>query len=194
MFKRKYVVPFRRKREGLTNYRKRLKLITSKKPRLVVRKTSKHVIAQIVIARLQGDEIITMASTIELRNKFGWLGGTRNTPVAYLVGLLIGKKALKRGIKEAILDIGLHTPVKGGIFFATVKGAIDAGLNIPVDEKMFPKDERIVGKHIAEYAKRLLHENPVLYNRFFSVYLKKNLKPEEIMYHFKEIKKKIMKF
>ena len=193
MVKKKYVVPFRRRREGLTNYRKRLKLIISGKPRLVVRKTSRHIIAQIAIARPQGDQIIISVSTIELRNKFGWLGGTQNIPAAYLIGLLIGRRALKKGVKEAILDIGLHVPIKGGIFFATVKGAVDAGLNIPVDEKMFPENERIIGKHIAEYAKKLLNENPELYNRFFSDYIRKNLKPEEIMYHFEEIKKKIIK-
>lgn len=45
----RYRVPFRRRREGKTNYHKRLKLLKSKKPRLVVRKTLNHHIAQIVV-------------------------------------------------------------------------------------------------------------------------------------------------
>jgi large subunit ribosomal protein L18 len=34
----KQVIGFRRRREGLTDYRKRLKLLLSKKPRLVIRR------------------------------------------------------------------------------------------------------------------------------------------------------------
>jgi large subunit ribosomal protein L18 len=44
----RYRVPWRRRREGKTNYYKRLKLIRSGKPRLVVRRTNKYIIAQIV--------------------------------------------------------------------------------------------------------------------------------------------------
>jgi large subunit ribosomal protein L18 len=36
-----YKMPFRRRREGKTNYTKRLKLLLSRKPRLVVRKSLK---------------------------------------------------------------------------------------------------------------------------------------------------------
>jgi len=73
----RYKVPFRRRREGLTNYRKRRKLIISRKPRLVVRKTNKHVIAQVVVAKPQGDVTIAGADTRALAK----LGGkaTRTT-------------------------------------------------------------------------------------------------------------------
>jgi large subunit ribosomal protein L18 len=54
----RYKVPLKRRRMGVTNYRKRRKLIMSKLPRLVVRKTNKHIIAQIVVARPQGDETL----------------------------------------------------------------------------------------------------------------------------------------
>ena len=43
-----YTVQFRRKREGATNYRKRLKILASNKPRLVVRKSLKNIHASII--------------------------------------------------------------------------------------------------------------------------------------------------
>jgi large subunit ribosomal protein L18 len=88
----RYKVPFRRRREGLTNYRKRRRLIISRKARLVVRKTNKHVIAQVVAARPQGDVTIAGADTRALA-KFGWKGDENNTAAAYLLGLIVGYKA-----------------------------------------------------------------------------------------------------
>ena len=46
--KKTYTVPFRRKREGKTNYKKRLGLLKSKSLRLVVRKSNKHILVQLV--------------------------------------------------------------------------------------------------------------------------------------------------
>jgi large subunit ribosomal protein L18 len=34
--------------------------------------------------------------------------------------------------------------------YAFAKGAIDAGLNVPCSEEMFPTEERIKGLHISE--------------------------------------------
>ena len=42
-------IKFRRKREGKTDYRKRLKLLLGGKPRLVVRKSLKNITAQIAV-------------------------------------------------------------------------------------------------------------------------------------------------
>ena len=42
------VVPFKRKREGKTDYKKRLKLLSSSKPRLVIRKSLKNMTVQII--------------------------------------------------------------------------------------------------------------------------------------------------
>ena len=54
----KYRVPFRRRREGKTDYRKRLKLLLSRKPRLVVRKSLNNIIAQIVEYDEKGDRVV----------------------------------------------------------------------------------------------------------------------------------------
>jgi len=188
----RYRVPFRRRREGKTDYRKRMRMIISGKPRLVVRKTNKYIIAQLVEAKVEGDRVITSAHSSELK-KYGWKASFSNTPAAYLTGLLIGLKSVKAGVKEAIIDIGLHRPVKGARVFAVLKGAVDAGLEIPHGEEKLPSEERIKGEHIANYALLLKENNPEKYERQFSIYLKSNLPPENLPTHFEEVKEKIMK-
>ena len=179
----RYKVPLRRRREGKTNYKKRLKLLLSRKPRLVVRITNKRVIAHIVEYHPDGDRTLVYADSKELE-KFGWKGDLNNTPAAYLTGLLIGKKALEKGINEAILDIGLRTPSKGARVFATLKGAVDAGMEIPHSEDILPDESRIRGEHIAAY----YEQNPEM----FSGYEKRGFKPSDLSEHFEEVKSKIM--
>ncbi|MFN7105539.1 MAG: 50S ribosomal protein L18 [Pyrobaculum sp.] len=188
----RYKVPFRRRREGLTNYRRRRKFILSKLPRLVVRKTDRHLIVQIVAAKPQGDVTIVGANTRTLQ-KFGWKGDENNTSAAYLLGLLIGLKAKRRGVEKAILDIGLHRPAAGGRVFAVMKGAIDAGLEIPHSEEILPDEKRIKGQHVAEYAKALKERDPELYKLKFSRYLQRGLPPEELPQHFEQVKNTIQK-
>lgn len=181
----RYKVPFRRRREGVTNYYKRRKLILSGKPRLVVRKTNRYIIAQIVKAEPKGDVTLVAAHSGELR-KYGWKAGTKNTPAAYLLGLLIGFKALERGITEAVLDIGLHRATPGARVFAVAKGAIDAGLKVPMGEEVLPSDERIRGAHIASYAAALPEGSIV-----FSKYFESGLNPSTLPEHFEEVKETI---
>lgn len=187
----RYKVPLRRRRMGVTNYRKRKKMIKSRLPRLVVRKTNKYIIAQIVVAKPQGDETIVGLDTRYLA-KFGWKGDENNTSAAYLLGLVIGYKALAKGVRKAILDIGLHRPTPQSRVFAVLKGAIDAGLEIPHDEDVLPDDKRISGAHIAEYAKELRSSNEEEYKRRFSRYLQRGLAPEDLPKHFEEVKAKIV--
>jgi large subunit ribosomal protein L18 len=188
----RYRVPFRRRREGKTDYYLRRKLVISGLPRLVARKTLKHMITQIIVARPEGDRTLISAHSKELVQKYGWLGGTGNIPAAYLTGLLIGYKALKANIEKAILDIGLHRPTKGNRVFAVLKGAVDAGLEIPHSEEILPDESRIKGEHIAKYAELLEKTDPERYQRQFSQYLKKNLDPKNLPKHFEEVKNKII--
>lgn len=182
---------FRRREEGKTDYRLRKKLITSGKIRMVVRCSLGNTTVQFVSAKLKGDLILTAAHSKELREKYNWRGTCENTPAVYLTGLLAGYKALKRGIKEAILDIGLSFPSRGSRVFAALRGALDAGVKIPYAEEVLPSDARIRGEHIASYASRLLMENSEEYQRSFSKYLARGLKPEKITEHFDEVKKQI---
>ena len=145
----RYSVKFRRRREGRTNYPKRRKLLVSGLPRLIIRKSNKYIVAHISAYEQSGDKTLVFAHSSELK-KFGWKHSFKNLPAAYLTGLLIGKKALKSGIKEAIIDLGIHSITKGSKLFSVLKGALDAGLNIKHNPKMFPSEERITGKHISE--------------------------------------------
>ena len=185
-----YNVPYRRRIEGKTDYHRRKKLLISGLPRLVARKTNKHIVAQIVEASIEGDRVLASAHSSELRKKFGWLGSLKNLPAAYLTGLLCGYRALKRNVKKAILDIGLQTPSKGARIFAVMKGCIDAGIEIPHGEEILPSDERIEGQHISDYAS-ILSSTPEVYSKRFSEYLSRGLRPENIVEHFSVVKKKI---
>ncbi len=179
----RYKVPHRRRREGYTNYRKRLKLLLSKKVRFVVRITNQRVIAQFIAYSPEGDRVLLHVSSEKLR-EYGWKGDLNNTPAAYLTGLLAGREALKRGIKEAILDIGLRSPVKGSRVFATLKGAVEAGVEIPHDEEVLPDESRVLGEHIAKF----YETNP----ERFGEYERRGLSPSELPSHVEEVKKKIM--
>ena len=139
---------YRRHLEGRTDYKLRLGLLKSKKPRLVIRKSLKHLLAQIVQYDPNGDKVITTAKTTELKKNYGWNRASRNIPSGYLLGLLIASKSLKSGIKEAILDMGLHPKSKGSVIFAVLRGAIEGGLKIPHDKEVLPSDQRIKGEHI----------------------------------------------
>lgn len=142
-----FAVHFRRRREGRTDYSKRLAHLKSGTTRLVVRKTNKYVILAFTDFDLKGDVIIASCSSKNL-SKFGYPGKC-NTPSAYLTGLLCGKMALQKGVKSAVLDIGRHTATKGGLLFAAMKGAADAGVKIPFSEEILPDENRMEGKHLS---------------------------------------------
>jgi len=182
-----YKVQFKRRSNGKTNYKKRLALVKSDKPRLVVRKTNNQIIVQVISYERPGDKVIASATSIQLK-KYGW-GGNKNIPSAYLTGLLCGMRAKESKIENAILDIGFRTPVHMSVPFAALKGALDAGLNIPFDETALPKEDRITGKHIEEYANSL-DDNEL--NAKFSKMIKNKLNPKEITKTFQTTKEKIM--
>ncbi|MEM3047639.1 MAG: 50S ribosomal protein L18 [Candidatus Bathyarchaeia archaeon] len=187
----KYNLPFRRRREGKTDYRLRRALLTSNLPRLVIRVTGKHSIAQIVEATPKGDVTLASATSMELAKKYGWKGGCGNLPAAYLTGLLAGLRAGLKNIKEAVADIGLRRVTKGSRVFTVLKGALDSGLDIPHGENILPEEVRIKGEHVASYAAET-SSNPEEYKRRYSRYLKAGLKPEDLPQHFEEVKTRIL--
>lgn len=183
----RYKLAFRRRREGKTDYRARLKLISLEKSRLVVRLTNNHTIVQIIDVAQDGDETLVSAHSKELQ-KMGWLGSGKNTSAAYLTGFLCAKKALEAGIDEAVLDIGLKSSIKGAKIYAALKGAVDAGLYVPHNESILPADERIRGEHVAAYAESLSDEEV---KERFSQYIANGLSPKDLPDHFEAIKQKI---
>jgi large subunit ribosomal protein L18 len=186
----RYRVPFRRRREGKTNYRSRRALVLSRIPRLVVRLSLKHAIVQVIEAESVGDKVVVSAHSRELAKSYGWLSSGGNIPAAYLTGLLCGFKAKANGVDKAFLDIGLHIPSKGTRVFAALKGVIDAGVDVPHSEDILPDENRTSGKHIADYASQLSSE-PEVYRQKFSKALKSGARPEELDAHFSAVKNKI---
>ncbi|AAV46511.1 LSU ribosomal protein L18P [Haloarcula quadrata] len=150
----RYKVPMRRRREARTDYHQRLRLLKSGKPRLVARKSNKHVRAQLVTLGPNGDDTLASAHSSDLA-EYGWEAPTGNMPSAYLTGLLAGLRAQEAGVEEAVLDIGLNSPTPGSKVFAIQEGAIDAGLDIPHNDDVLADWQRTRGAHIAEYDEQL---------------------------------------
>jgi len=162
---------FRRRREGKTDYHARRKMIVQDKNkynepkyRLICRITNKKIICQIAYATIQGDKMVTQATSTEL-TKFGLPVGHTNYAACYATGLLIARRALSivgladaiTGVEEAtaeefhveeednerrpfkvILDVGLIRTIPCSRVFGILKGAVDGGLHIPHSVKNFP--------------------------------------------------------
>ncbi|WP_075574121.1 MULTISPECIES: 50S ribosomal protein L18 [Ezakiella] len=95
---------------------------TAECPRLCVRRSSKHIYAQLI----DDVKMVTLASASTLDKEFS-LDKTENKEAAREVGKLIGKRAVDKGIKDVVFDRG------GYIYHGRVKeladGAREAGLN-----------------------------------------------------------------
>jgi large subunit ribosomal protein L18 len=142
---------YRRRREGKTNYHKRLKLLQSGKPRMVIRRSNTGMVCQFVRYEAAGDKVVAQATAADVRKAGLAAVSGKSVPAAYLIGYAAASRAKKAGVTEAIVDIGLHTASKGNRLFAAVKGAIDAGVEIPVNEDVLPPQDRLEGKHIQEH-------------------------------------------
>jgi len=133
----------RRRRESKTDYKARLAMLKSSKPRLVVRKSNRYITVQLVDTHIAQDKVRAKASSKELLQK-GWPkdkeGSLKSLVASYLTGYLLVKK-LKEKPHEIILDSGLNRSVKGSRIFAALQRAIEAGLNVPHSSKVLPSEE-----------------------------------------------------
>ncbi|KAK2966605.1 hypothetical protein RJ640_025290, partial [Escallonia rubra] len=100
-FKR-FQVKFKRRREGKTDYRARIRLTnqdknkySTPKYRFLVRFTNKDIIAQIVSASIAGDMVLASAYAHELPH-YGLEVGLTNYAAAYCTGLLLARRVLKK--------------------------------------------------------------------------------------------------
>jgi large subunit ribosomal protein L18 len=170
----KYKRAMRRRDEGKTDYHKRLKLLKSRKLRVVVRVSNNHTRVQIIQSKLGGDKVLVSAFSKELPLKFNWNANTGNVPAAYLTGYLAGIRAKSKNIQEAIFDLGIF--YHRNRVLAACKGVIDSGINIPYREEFFPEnlEDRVKGTHIEDYAKTLKSNEPEKYEKLFSGYINKN--------------------
>lgn len=138
---------YKRKKQGITDYRKRYRLVKSSSTRLVVRYSGKGVSAQIVQFDPNGDKVLATVTNRSL-NKMGLEVTGNNTSVCYLVGMAAGRKCRDLGIEYCILDAGRRKVTKGGKIAAVLKGFSDSGVEIPHNEEILPDNDRIEGKHL----------------------------------------------
>ena len=173
-----YTVQYRRKREGKTNYKKRLRLLLSGTPRLVIRRSLRNITAQVIQFSQKGDVVLVTATSKELPS-LGWGYGTSNCPAAYLTGLLLAKKAKEKKITELIVDAGLYPSTPQSRIYAVVKGCVEGGIQVPCDKEVLPSDDRVLGRHIAGYGQSLQTKKD-LYQKQFSSYLANNKNPTDM--------------
>lgn len=188
----RHIFQYRRRKEGRTNYQLRKKLVLSDNPLFTVRTSNRYLYVNIATPEPDGDKTVTSANSKELIEKFG-LVSAKNIPAAYLTGLLAGIRAKKKNIKRAILNLGPAWTTKASIPFATVHGALDAGLDIPLGSEAFVSPERIRGEHIASYADMLEESQLDTYRRRFSKYLEAGFDPKVLPMRVDEIKEKLLK-
>ncbi len=144
----RYRVHFRRRREGRTDYRVRLRLLASGRSRAVVRCSGRRVRVALVDFDPTGDRVLASADSAELGGIAFPAVSLSSTPAAYLTGYLAGLRAKSQGAESAILDVGLHRTTAGGRLAAALKGLLDAGLEIPHGGEMFPSPDRLAGAHL----------------------------------------------
>ena len=177
---------FKRRMQFKTDYKKRKKVILSRLPFVYMFKSNKNIWAHVIKPSKEGDLTIVHANSKELE-KLGWKFSRKNYPAAYLVGLLLGKRAVKRGINQAIYYSGVRNFIAKSKATAFLKGLTDAGLNVKVNEDIFPDENVIKGEHIIEYTKKL-SESGYSGPQFAKVMKDMQKLPET----FENIKKKIM--
>jgi large subunit ribosomal protein L18 len=140
-----YSTILRRLREEKTNYKKRKLMLLSRRDFVTVQISNENTLVQIHKPQMTGDKVVASAHSRFLISK-GWKGSRKNVPAAYLTGYYAGKKALSHGTKEVILYSGTRKYTQR--MAAALKGAIDAGLQIPADVENLPSQERISGEHL----------------------------------------------
>jgi large subunit ribosomal protein L5e len=177
----RFQVKFRRRRECKTDYYARRRLILNDKNkyktpkyRMVVRFTNRDIVAQIVSADLDHDNVLASAYSHELQN-YGVTCGLRNYAAAYATGLLLARRVnLKYNLAEvyegnteedigeeyhveaegdrapfkALLDVGLARTTTGARLFGALKGACDGGLNVPHNSRRFPGTVKEDGEYV----------------------------------------------
>ena len=142
----------KRRRQGKTDYHRRLRLLRSGAPRAVVRVSNTQVICQLVSYNPEGDVILQSVNGKSLTDSYSWPedASKKSIPACYVAGYALGKKAISAGNHEAVLDIGLAASSPGSRVFSALKGMIDAGLDIPHGTSVLPSEERLNGKHIGD--------------------------------------------
>ncbi len=144
----RYRVHFRRRREGKTDYRVRLRLLKSGTPRAVVRFSGRRVRVSIVQYDPVGDRVVAVAESAELARVGFPASSFSSTPAAYLTAYLADLRSKSAGAESVVLDTGIRHPTEGGRLSAALKGLLDSGMEVPHGEGGFPSAERLNGAHL----------------------------------------------
>jgi hypothetical protein len=91
-------------------------------------------------------------------------------------------------VKEAVLYNGLVPFISGSRIAAFVKGVVDSGVSMSVDQEVFPSEERLTGKTISDFAAGLAKEDKEAYRARFSAMIKGGFKPEDYPAQFEKTK------
>jgi len=108
-FFKRFQVQRRRRREGKTDYKARVKMVrqdrnkfNTRKYRLIVRFSNRSCTCQVAYATIAGDIVVAQATSKDLE-KYGVSVGLKNYAAAYCTGLLVARRTLKKfGLDEAI--------------------------------------------------------------------------------------------
>ena len=120
-------------------------MLMGKRDFISINITNENIQVQISKPVISGDKVIASAHSRFLL-KDGWKGSRKNISAAYLTGYFAGKKALSKGVDNAIIYSGTRKYTQR--MAAVVKGVVDAGLKVPSNEDTFPPEERINGEHL----------------------------------------------
>jgi large subunit ribosomal protein L18 len=136
----------RRRLQSKTDYKSRFGILKSGKPRIIIRKTNRYILVQFVSTTVAQDKVLFGVSSQDLLSE-GWpeqkSGSLKSRGAAYLTGLLLARKAVSEGTKEAIIDLGMHRNIKGSRMYAVVKGLIDGGVNVPAGSEALPTEAQL---------------------------------------------------
>ena len=141
----------RRRKEFKTNYGKRVKLLKGGKPRLVFRYSNSKILVQYTTSYEAQDKVMFGFDSRKLL-EFGWpkemIGSLRSMSASYLMGFFIGNEIKNKKLEVPIVDFGMTRIIYKNNVFGFLKGLIDSGINIECKKEAFPKEDRIVGKHM----------------------------------------------
>lgn len=150
----------RRRMEKKTDYKSRLALLKSGRPRLVVRKTNRYIVAQIVTTDIAQDSILIGMSTKDLI-KAGWpkekSGSLKSLAACYALGSILANKAKDLDLgSKLVLDFGMHRNIHKSRIYALLKGALDAGLEIDHNPEVLPSEEELNKSGLLETAQKII--------------------------------------
>ena len=108
---------FKRRRNGETDYRRRMKMLRGGVARAVVRVTNTQTICQLVNYETTGDTTQVSIDGSTLVEKHGWPidASRKSIPASYVAGYAMAKASISAGHNEAILDIGLAASTPGNL-------------------------------------------------------------------------------